>query len=254
MPLISQTNSDFSKSYLICFLRVSLQEIMPKYFTTCRLASFQRQLNLYGFRRITEGRGKGAYTHDYFEKGNRALCRKMKRQKTRVKATQHSSLGALATLASSQSQSSTNLELQARFHGMIAANRAHDLRNFLNAQQLPPTQGLGYPAVALRGRLSAGSTLGVPTTSGIGVAAAAAAQGDVGYAVLQEALRQGLLSDANLVRQQQSNPASLTKQDLQHKSHEQETEQIMQLIWQQQQQERQQKEQTRRHSKQLDRR
>lgn len=36
-------------------------ELMPKYFTTTRLSSFQRQLNLYSFSRITEGPDKGKH-------------------------------------------------------------------------------------------------------------------------------------------------------------------------------------------------
>ena len=65
--------------------RQFVSEIMPKYFTTSRMSSFQRQLNLYGFRRITEGRDKGSYFHDFFLKGKRKLCKKIKRKKTSVK-------------------------------------------------------------------------------------------------------------------------------------------------------------------------
>ena len=57
-------------------------EIMQKYFTTTRMPSFQRQLNLYGFRRITEGPEKGGYFHDLFLKGEKKLCKKIKRKRS----------------------------------------------------------------------------------------------------------------------------------------------------------------------------
>jgi hypothetical protein len=63
-----------------------VREIMPKYFTTSRMSSFQRQLNLYGFRRITEGQDKGGYFHESFLKGRKSLIKKIKRKKTSVRA------------------------------------------------------------------------------------------------------------------------------------------------------------------------
>lgn len=60
-------------------------KIMPKFFATCRLSSFQRQLSLYGFRRVQDGPDKGAYHHEFLIKGNIALCRNMKRQKSSSK-------------------------------------------------------------------------------------------------------------------------------------------------------------------------
>lgn len=61
--------------------REFVAELMPKYFSTTRLTSFQRQLNLYAFRRITEGRDKGGYFHEYFLRGRKRLCKKIRRQK-----------------------------------------------------------------------------------------------------------------------------------------------------------------------------
>lgn len=91
-----------------------ISQLMPKYFSTCRMSSFQRQLNLCkcswvtvnrrlvfssdhrptnkcalhlfsllsdGFRRITEGRDKGGYFHEFFLKGRKGLCKKIKRKK-----------------------------------------------------------------------------------------------------------------------------------------------------------------------------
>lgn len=58
------------------------EEIMSRYFTTRRLASFQRQLNLYGFRRISEGKEKGGYFHKFFIKGKRSLTKRIRRKST----------------------------------------------------------------------------------------------------------------------------------------------------------------------------
>lgn len=50
--------------------------IIPYYFPqTKKLESFQRQLNLYGFKRTSRGPQKGFYTHDNLVRGNRELCR-----------------------------------------------------------------------------------------------------------------------------------------------------------------------------------
>jgi hypothetical protein len=56
-------------------------DIMPHYFNQTKYASFQRQLNLYGFSRLCHGRDKGAYYHMCFVRGERNLCRHMVRQK-----------------------------------------------------------------------------------------------------------------------------------------------------------------------------
>ena len=56
-----------------------VNEIMPKYFKQSRLSSFQRQLNLYGFKRITAGRDAGGYYHELFLKGRPNMCLHMRR-------------------------------------------------------------------------------------------------------------------------------------------------------------------------------
>jgi hypothetical protein len=57
------------------------EEVMPKYFRMSRFSSFQRQLNLYDFQRITEGKDKGAYWHELFLYERPGLTRQMKRTK-----------------------------------------------------------------------------------------------------------------------------------------------------------------------------
>lgn len=61
--------------------------IMPRFFSQTKYASFQRQLNLYAFSRITNGKDKGAYYHSSFIRGDPKTARAMSRQKTKGKKT-----------------------------------------------------------------------------------------------------------------------------------------------------------------------
>ncbi|KAL7565563.1 hypothetical protein ACA910_003834 [Epithemia clementina (nom. ined.)] len=58
-----------------------VKHVMPKYFRMSRFSSFQRQLNLYDFQRITEGPDKGSYYHELFVQGRPILSTMMKRNK-----------------------------------------------------------------------------------------------------------------------------------------------------------------------------
>jgi HSF-type DNA-binding len=48
--------------------------IMCRYFHQTRYTSFQRQLALYGFRRIRTGKDRGAYYHEQFIRENKSMC------------------------------------------------------------------------------------------------------------------------------------------------------------------------------------
>ena len=51
------------------------EEVLPQHFCHNKWASFIRQLNLYGFRRITQGSSSGAYWHKHFQRGQPQLLR-----------------------------------------------------------------------------------------------------------------------------------------------------------------------------------
>ncbi|CAB9531123.1 stress transcription factor A [Seminavis robusta] len=55
--------------------------VMPKYFNMGSFASFQRQLNLYNFKRINEGPDRGAYRHREFIRGQPLRSTNMRRTK-----------------------------------------------------------------------------------------------------------------------------------------------------------------------------
>ena len=59
--------------------------ILPKFFRQSQISSFQRQLNLYGFRRFLNGFDTGAYYHELFLREKLFLCKAIFR--TKVKGT-----------------------------------------------------------------------------------------------------------------------------------------------------------------------
>jgi len=61
------------------------REVLPKYFKNCKMSSFYRQINLYGFVRLTTGCETGAYYHEYFLRGRAFLTKNIIR--TKVKGT-----------------------------------------------------------------------------------------------------------------------------------------------------------------------
>jgi hypothetical protein len=55
--------------------------VLPRFFKQTKFMSFTRQLNLWGFKRITKGVDSGAYYHALFLRGRRCLAMLMRRQK-----------------------------------------------------------------------------------------------------------------------------------------------------------------------------
>lgn len=55
--------------------------VLPRFFKQTKFMSFTRQLNLWGFKRITKGDDAGAYYHELFLRGRPRLAMLMRRQK-----------------------------------------------------------------------------------------------------------------------------------------------------------------------------
>ncbi|GMI32715.1 hypothetical protein TeGR_g9607 [Tetraparma gracilis] len=75
------------RAFKIRNVRQFTESTMPTHFKHTKITSFQRQLNLYGFKRLTRGPDVGAYYHEYFLRDRPHLCTKMRRQK--IKGTGH---------------------------------------------------------------------------------------------------------------------------------------------------------------------
>ena len=59
--------------------------ILPKFFRQSKITSFQRQLNLYGFKRFLNGPDNGAYYHELFLREKTFLCKAIFRTKVKGK-------------------------------------------------------------------------------------------------------------------------------------------------------------------------
>jgi hypothetical protein len=55
-------------------------EVLPQYFTHGKYNSFMRQVNGWGFRRISQGPDFNSYYHEYFLRGMPHLCARMRRK------------------------------------------------------------------------------------------------------------------------------------------------------------------------------
>mmetsp|Transcript_11255 Transcript_11255/g.15503 ORF Transcript_11255/g.15503 Transcript_11255/m.15503 type:complete len:414 (+) Transcript_11255:68-1309(+) len=62
-------------------------ETIPKYFKHTKYTSFQRQLNLYGFRRLSKGEDQGSYFHPKFQRNRKDLLYEIRRLPVKSSST-----------------------------------------------------------------------------------------------------------------------------------------------------------------------
>ncbi|KAL7535186.1 hypothetical protein ACHAXR_009009 [Thalassiosira sp. AJA248-18] len=69
------------RAFIVKQPKVFTTHVLPRFFKQTKFLSFTRQLNLWGFKRITRGLDAGAYYHELFLPGRPNLVLRMKRQK-----------------------------------------------------------------------------------------------------------------------------------------------------------------------------
>lgn len=69
------------RSFIVQDINKFAEEVLPRFFQQKKYASFQRQLNLYGFTRLTKGPDRGSYYHELFLRSKKILCRGIVRMK-----------------------------------------------------------------------------------------------------------------------------------------------------------------------------
>lgn len=69
------------RAFAVLQPQVFVNEVLPRFFKQSKFMSFTRQLNLWGFKRITKGTDSGAYYHELFLRGRPKLRILMRRQK-----------------------------------------------------------------------------------------------------------------------------------------------------------------------------
>jgi hypothetical protein len=77
------------KAFMIHDRDAFMNDVAPKYFRQSRFTSFVRQLNLYGFGRLSYGPNRGAFAHPQFIRGRPELVDDIQRspqgRKIRIK-------------------------------------------------------------------------------------------------------------------------------------------------------------------------
>lgn len=76
--IVSWLNNGTAFKVLNC--KEFVDKVMPFYFDQSKYESFRRQLNLYGFSRVTRGADRGVISHPNFVQAERSLCKKIMRK------------------------------------------------------------------------------------------------------------------------------------------------------------------------------
>lgn len=73
------------RAFIIINRQKFANTVLPAYFRKTKYTSFTRKLNRWNFTRVTRGPELGAYYHEFFQRGNEALCTQMYCKNERAK-------------------------------------------------------------------------------------------------------------------------------------------------------------------------
>lgn len=124
-----------------------VQEIMPSFFGTQSFKTFQRNLNLWGFTRVSKGPQKDVCSHPLFLKGFPAVCQSMKRivlkgtgrgNRAPLGGVDVSSVQAVVAAAAMQQAQQQQQQVQQHSIGMAGINNGgiNQIPNHIQAQQV----------------------------------------------------------------------------------------------------------------------
>jgi len=143
-------------------------QIMSRYFNQTMYKSFQRQLNIYGFQRVTSGESKGSYTHDLLVRGKPDICRFMVRTKIKKKGSKSGGAGGLG--GGSSSHHSTGGGIMPPGPGRIGRSNSGDaLRKIAQATRSRSRENIRSERAMNSSSRSGGSASGVGGGGGGGI-------------------------------------------------------------------------------------
>jgi hypothetical protein len=117
------------RCFLVKKIKNFTSEVLPRFFDQRKYASFQRQLNLYGFNRLTSGPDRGSYYHELFLRSKIVLCRGIHRMK--IKGTGSRMAG--------NPQQEPNFYLMEEMPSVASSSESNQTRQVRRKTVSPPT-------------------------------------------------------------------------------------------------------------------
>eukprot|EP00602_Paraphysomonas_sp_CaronLab_P005441 CAMPEP_0185022768 /NCGR_PEP_ID=MMETSP1103-20130426/5463_1 /TAXON_ID=36769 /ORGANISM="Paraphysomonas bandaiensis, Strain Caron Lab Isolate" /LENGTH=316 /DNA_ID=CAMNT_0027554991 /DNA_START=83 /DNA_END=1033 /DNA_ORIENTATION=+ len=122
------------------------EEIIPKYFRHTKMASFQRQLNLYGFRRVTKGDDAGSYFHPKFQKGRKDLMIEIKRLPGKSSSNHSNLRGGKTSMGTHYHPSESNIvDIYSGINRPLNMQQPTRMKRVPSAPRAGPSFAVYYP-------------------------------------------------------------------------------------------------------------